>query len=269
MNKFSNKNSLIEKQLKQLNKKEEKLLAEKNPGVIKTKLSPLKAKIEEKIPEKLQATLNITFEKGFKTVFDKGIGIIEKTYNKENINMEFDINTYAINKYPNKKNLKKIDKSASKKTFINKSVSAIEGGTLGLLGIGLPDMPIYIGVILKSIYEISLSYGFDYNSPEERVYILNIICASVTLGAERKIYFNKLDTIASEIDNNQYHDYNIDEILKETSNKISTYMLTSKFIQGLPIVGVIGGITNFKTLQDISTIAKLKYKQRYLNKLLV
>ena len=183
--------------------------------------------------------------------------------------MEFDINSYAINKYPTKRNLKKIDKSANKKTFINKSVSAIEGGALGLLGIGLPDIPIYIGVILKSIYEISLSYGFDYNFPEERIYILNIICASVTSGTERKMYFNKLDTITNEIDNGKYHNYNIDETLKETSNKISTYMLTSKFIQGLPIVGVVGGVTNFKTLHDISTIAKLKYKQRYLNKLLL
>lgn len=269
MSKFSNKNNLIEKQLKQLNKKEEKLIAEKDPSLIKTKLDPLKSKIEEKIPEKLQSTLNIAFEKGFKTIFDKGLGIIEKTYNKEDINMEFDINSYAINKYPTKRNLKKIDKSANKKTFINKSVSAIEGGALGLLGIGIPDIPIYIGVILKSIYEISLSYGFDYNSPEENVYILNIICASVTSGSERKFYFNKLDTIANEIDNAKYPNYNVDEILKETSDKISTYMLTSKFIQGLPIVGVVGGVTNFKTLQNISTIAKLKYKKRYLNKLLI
>ena len=269
MSKFSSKNKLIEKQLKQLNKKEEKLTLEKEPGIIKTKLDPLKTKIEEKIPEKLQSTLNIAFEKGFKTVFDKGLGIIEKTYNKEDINMEFDINSYAINKYPTKRNLKKIDKSANKKIFINKSVSAIEGSALGLLGIGIPDIPIYIGVILKSIYEISLSYGFDYNSSEEKVYILNIICASVTSGTERKMYFNKLDTIANEIDNGKYHNYNIDETLKETSNKISTYMLTSKFIQGLPIVGVVGGVTNLKTLHDISTIAKLKYKQRYLNKLLL
>lgn len=269
MSKFSTKNNLIEKQLKQLNKKEEKLILEKEPSIIKTKLDPLKTKVEEKIPEKLQSTLNIAFEKGFKTVFDKGLAIIEKTYNKEDINMEFDINSYAINKYPTKRNLKKIDKSANKKTFINKSVTAIEGGALGLLGIGIPDIPIYIGVILKSIYEISLSYGFDYNFPEERIYILNIICASVTSGTERKMYFNKLDTIANEIDNGKYHNYNIDETLKETSNKISTYMLTSKFIQGLPIVGVVGGVTNFKTLHDISTIAKLKYKQRYLNKLLL
>lgn len=268
MNNFSNKNKLIEKQLKQLNKKEEKLTLEKDPNLIKTKLDPLKTKIEEKIPEKLQYTLNIAFEKGFKTVFDKGINIIEKTYNKEDINMEFDINSYAINKYPTKKNLKKIDKFANKKTLINKSVTAIEGSALGLLGIGLPDIPIYIGVILKSIYEISLSYGFDYNSSEERIYILNIICASVTSGAERKMYFNKLDNISNEIDTNKKPNYNIYETLKETSNKISTYMLTSKFIQGFPVVGIVGGITNFKTLHDISTIAKLKYKQRYLKKLL-
>ena len=172
MSKFSSKNKLIEKQLKQLNKKEEKLILEKEPGIIKNKLDPLKIKIEEKIPEKLQSTLNIAFEMGFKTVFDKGLGIIEKTYNKDNISMEFDINSYAINKYPTKRNLKKIDKSANKKTLINKSVSAIEGGALGLLGVGLPDIPIYIGVILKSIYEISLSYGFDYSFPEERIYIL-------------------------------------------------------------------------------------------------
>ena len=38
MSKFSIKNKLIEKQLKQLNKKEEKLILEKEPGIIKNKL---------------------------------------------------------------------------------------------------------------------------------------------------------------------------------------------------------------------------------------
>ena len=73
--------------------------------------------------------------------------------------------------------------------------------------------------------------------------------------------------MANEIDANKNPNYQLDELLKETSNKISTYMLTSKFIQGLPLIGVVGGVTNFKTLQDISTIAKLKYKKRYLNNL--
>ena len=264
-----NKNNLIQKQLSVVEKKEMKLLKEPNNNYIKNKLSPLKDKLENKIPDKLQSTLEIAFQKGFKAVFDKGNIVIEKTYNKDNITMEYDINTYAVNKYPNKKNLKKIDKSASKKTIINKSITAIEGSALGILGIGLPDIPIYIGVILKSIYEISLSYGFEYSNNQEKAFILNIICASVTSSDDRKYYFNKLDIIGSEIDSNKNINYSLDTMLIEASNKISTYMLTSKFIQGLPIVGVVGGVTNFITLQDITTIAKIKYKKRYLNKLLL
>lgn len=181
--------------------------------------------------------------------------------------MEYDINTYAVNKYPTRKNLRKIDKSTNKKTIFNKSLTIVEGSALGLLGIGLPDIPIYIGVILKSIYEISLSYGFDYSTESEKAFILNIICATVTSGKERSHYFDKIDLISDEIDNNKNPTYNIEDMLIETSNKISVYMLTSKFIQGLPIVGVVGGVTNFLTLQDITTIAKLKYKKRYLRKL--
>ena len=251
MKKDSNRNNLIQKQLKIITKKEEKLLKEPNDNYIKNKISPIKDKIEGMVPDKLQSTLELAFQKGFKVVFDKGT----------------DINTYAVNKYPTRKNLRKIDKSTNKKTIFNKSLTIVEGSALGLLGIGLPDIPIYIGVILKSIYEISLSYGFDYSTESEKAFILNIICATVTSGKERSHYFDKIDLISDEIDNNKNPTYNIEDMLIETSNKISVYMLTSKFIQGLPIVGVVGGVTNFLTLQDITTIAKLKYKKRYLRKL--
>ena len=46
--------------------------------------------------------------------------------NKENINMEYDINTYAVNKYPTRKNLRKIDKSTNKKTIFNKSLTIVK-----------------------------------------------------------------------------------------------------------------------------------------------
>lgn len=267
MKKTRTKNNLIDNQLQLIEKKELKLLKEPTDNYLKTKLSPIKETIENKIPDKLQSSLETAFQKGFKTVFDKGIGIIEKTYNKDTINMEHDINTYAVNKYPSKKNLKKIDKSANKKSFVNKSITIIEGSGLGLLGIGLPDIPLYISVILKSIYEISLSYGFDYSTDNERAYILTLISSAVTKGEERKHYFTQLDLMANQIDTLNTVDYDIDKILTDTSSKLSTYMLTAKFIQGLPIIGVIGGATNFITLQDITQIAKLKYKKRYLQKL--
>ena len=45
-----------------------------------TKLNQLLA---DKVPEKLQETLDTAFSKAFETIFEKGTGIIEKTYKKD------------------------------------------------------------------------------------------------------------------------------------------------------------------------------------------
>ena len=78
MKKDSNRNNLIQKQLKIITKKEEKLLKEPNDNYIKNKISPIKDKIEGMVPDKLQSTLELAFQKGFKVVFDKGTAVIEK-----------------------------------------------------------------------------------------------------------------------------------------------------------------------------------------------
>jgi len=46
--------------------------------------------------------------------------------------------------------------------MVNTSITVLEGGGLGLLGIGLPDIPLFIAVIMRTIYEVALSYGYDY-----------------------------------------------------------------------------------------------------------
>ena len=40
----------------------------------------------------------------------------------------------------------------------------------------------------------------------------------------------------------------------------------AKFIQGLPIVGVLGSITNYQVINKVSKYARIRYKKRYLNK---
>lgn len=42
-------------------------------------------------------------------------------------------------------------------------------------------------------------------------------------------------------------------------------MLTSKFVQGIPIVGAVGSIANYKTINKTSKYGTIKYKKRYLN----
>lgn len=53
------------------------------------KESILNQKLEEKVPEKLQGTLDVAFAKAFHLVFEKGIGVIEKTYHKEDIKKNY------------------------------------------------------------------------------------------------------------------------------------------------------------------------------------
>ena len=75
-----------EKEWEALLKKEQRLL-EKRKEKKETALNRLLA---EKVPEKLQHTLDIAFEKAFHLIFEKGTGIIEKTYQKDKLGNLYD-----------------------------------------------------------------------------------------------------------------------------------------------------------------------------------
>lgn len=264
----SKKTRLIQKQIQKMEKKEAKILDKKEIQIIKNKISPLQDKIESKIPLKLQQTLEKAFETGFEMVFKKGVGLIEKSYNKEQKSLEFDIKHYAILRQTNNKNLKQLDQKAKRSILGNQLISTVEGSVLGVLGIGIPDIPILIGMILKNLYEISLSYGFDYTTDKEKLYILNLICVGVTKEDVQEGYNRKLDCIATGHVEEENLERSVEWAIKETSHCLAEAMLMAKFIQGLPIVGIVGGVYNFNTMKDISQMAKIKYKKRYLERLL-
>lgn len=258
------KEKLIKKQLQKIEKRETKLLEKKKIKFIEEKLAPIQGKIENKVPKKLQQTLESAFESGFKLVFEKGVGIIEKSYNKEEKHASFDINHYTVQRQTTNKNINKLDKTVRKSIMLNQVVTTVEGGVLGVLGIGLPDIPILIGMLLKNIYEMSLSYGFDYTEDKEKLYILYLICVGITKQEVQAEYSTYLDELAK----GQIHlgegAYNIDAVIKETAHRLAEAMLVAKFVQGLPIVGVVGGISNYTIMKDISKMARVKYKKRYL-----
>ena len=57
----------------------------------------------------------------------------------------------------------------------------------------------------------------------------------------------------------------MDKEIIRTSKILSDSMLTSKFVQGIPIVGAVGSIVNYRIINKISKYASIKYKKRYLN----
>lgn len=254
------------KQMNKINRKEKSFLKTKEIPLVKNKISPLMEKLQDIIPEKLSTTLETAFYKGFKLAFEKGNKYIEKTYNKDNKKFEFEINDYAIEKKFNNMSIKRLDKPSLYSNALNTSFSILEGGVLGVLGIGLPDIPIFISLILKTINEVALSYGFDYNTAEEKAYILLLIQGALTKEDRQWEVNQELDALSDRIDHLRGSDLDLEEYIKASSKVLSDTLLTAKFIQGIPLVGAVGGAVNFNVLQKIGRFSKLKYKKRYLLK---
>ncbi len=52
--------------------------------------------------------------------------------------------------------------------------------------------------------------------------------------------------------------------IKKTADAFATDMLVMKFIQGIPVVGVIGGAANPLYYHRVMSYVQLKYRKRYL-----
>ena len=84
-------------------------------------------------------------------MFEKGTGVIEKTYSRERHMSGYEVNAELADKKETRKNLKNFKKRASRSGGKNLIISGIEGVGLGFLGIGIPDIPLFTAMILKSM----------------------------------------------------------------------------------------------------------------------
>ena len=104
----------------------------------------------------------------------------------------------------------------------------------------------------------------DNKKDEEKIYILNVIAIALSQGEIGLETNNYIDELASKIDKDILLDVSLEEEIKKTSNILAEQLLVAKFVQGLPIVGIIGGAVNNKIISRVGRYSKIKYKKRYL-----
>lgn len=223
--------------------------------------SRLNQLLEKKIPAGLQNTLDTAFGKAFRLVFEKGTGVIEKTYNKNEMKKAYQINEYAAKVHGNKKALKVFSGKAKGAGAGNLLMSGAAGIGLGVLGIGLPDIALFTGLMLKGVYEIALNYGFEYEDEEEKKFILLLIRGALSYGKE-------LQNINEEL--NFYMDYGayakartVEASIQSAAGCLSKELLYMKFLQGIPVVGALGGAYDALYMKQIMEYAELKYRRRF------
>lgn len=254
---------IIENQLYKLEKQEQKLLR-KNRGLLQRNLGSALDKIKGRIPNSLEQKIHTLFEKAFYSVFEKGTPIIEKTYRKDEVKAKYIADNYIYDKLKSRRSLRSIQKPSKKIKKWGRRIAFIEGAGLGFLGIGLPDIPLFLGVLLKGIYEICLSYGFDYTLYEEKLYILKLIRIALVSGDEKRSLNKELDLFGDEIEMNSWQG-SLEMEIRLTSASLSEELLAAKFIQGLPLIGVVGAIFNREIYKKVTDLAAIKYKKRYLH----
>ena len=254
---------IIKKQLEKVEKQEQKYLNQKENALQKKKKA-FSHTLEQKIPLKLRENIQNAFYKGFLVIFEKGTDVIEKTYDKEKILWEYQFQDKKFCENKKRKQFKKLEKCANKSNRVNIAVTAVEGAGLGLLGIGLPDIPIFLAVILKGIYETALHYGYDYNDKREQIYILRLMRGAMAEQEQKQQCDELVEKTAEDIEKGIAVPYDFKQEVKKTAETLSNAMLIAKFIQGIPLVGVTGSGYNVMVYTKILKYCHRKYKKRYL-----
>lgn len=230
--------------------------------------NPLKDSLYGKVPAGLRNTLEKAFAKAFRLVFLKGTSVIERTFDRESASMEYEAGNYVIEKAGNRKSIKRLDKTARRSNLLNKAATTATGLGLGILGMGLPDIPLMVGTLLKGIYEIALGYGFSYDTTQEKIYILRLIRTALLEGEAKKECSLKMDEMMNacspQLPATPYSPELLEEEINSTAKVLSDALLVEKFVQGIPIVGVIGGVVNHVVYAKTAAMAGIKYKKRFL-----
>ena len=95
--------------------------------------------------------------------------------------------------------------------------------------------------------------------------ILNMMAASLITGEERPEWDDMIDGMIVEMPHNVSQAV-LEEQIRETASVFAMDMLILKFIQGLPVVGIFGGMANPIYYNRVLKYVQLKYRKRYLLK---
>ena len=224
--------------------------------------SRLNQLLEKKVPQNLQKTLDTAFSKAFYLIFEKGTGVIEKTYKKEELEKTYKINEFAAQIRNNRKSLKAFSKKASGAGNLNMLISGVSGIGLGVLGIGIPDIVLFTGLMLKSVYEIALNFGFDYEKEEEKQFILLLIRGALSFGEELHEVNDELNFY---METGHFTTIRVlNDSISEAAGGLSKELLYMKFLQGIPIVGAAGGAYDVIYMKQIVKYAEIKYRRRFI-----
>lgn len=241
------------RQIKKLEKKEQKLLYRKPLS------EPLQQKVRERIPDKAMQTLESAFQTSFSIVFKKGSKWIEKVIKLED---QQAIGAYLKKEFQQEESrthFKAFDQRIRSTKLHHVLWTQTKSGVLGLLGIGIPDIPLYLASLLASVYTIGATYGFHIKEEQEKAYVLLLLCAV----CDEEEHKQRWKTELNDFTERGSH-FTLQELIPYVAHALAYRELQAKFLQGIPLIGVVGAVMSSTLQANIISFAHVSYKKRLL-----
>ena len=218
--------------------------------------------LEDKVPAKLEETLDKAFAKAFHLIFSKGSSIISKTFSTDKLIDEFQSDSADLVLLGGGRQMRRFKRRAVATGTAHTIVSTVTGAALGFVGGTIPDIALFITLLLRNIYKISMKYGYSFDTEEEQKFILRVIAAAVQDGDDMIRANKEVNQLIREgLDSDSS---SVDERINEAAVALAHALLLMKFLQKIPVVGVVGGASDFIYMERISDYAVLKYQRRFL-----
>ncbi len=144
-----------------------------------------------------------------------------------------------------------------------RSTAAAEGAVTGYGGflLGLADLPLWLSIKMKMLFEISANYGFDTKDYRERIFILYIFQLAFSSQEHRNKVFavlsdweNQVKLLPADIKQIDWRSY-----WEEYRDHIDL----AKLLQLIPGIGAaVGALVNYKLTNRLGEFAMNAYRMR-------
>ena len=203
------------------------------------------------MPEKVYESLRVVFRKAFEIIFEKGTGMIEKTYRKEELSKDFRMRDFSIGLNSRKEYFwlnARSDLNSLATLCVVTQIKTVENDG-------------YDAVQRVLVAPVNKFY-FHYDTPEEKYFILTILEGSLLKGEAWDACSERVNALL--VSPHIPTEREMKEQLQYTADAFAIDMMVSKFIQGIPVLGVVGGLANPVYYRKLQQYVRLKYQKRFL-----
>lgn len=144
-------------------------------------------------------------------------------------------------------------------------IATVQGATTGIGGVFTlaVDIPVILGLSLKTLQEIAIAYGYDPKDREERIFIVKCLQYSSADIVGKQAILNELSSFYKR---DQLTKNEVISQIQGWREVVFTYRDQfgwKKLLQMVPIAGMVfGAITNRSMIHDLSETGIMLYRKR-------